>query len=180
MGADATREVRLAHLHHSVQSTGLCTPPSEEKLLEDYQTFELLLKMDAEGWRVLMKGKTTDKEVLETPSDFIAGGKKIWWIKHLAKTFSHYYLLALLTAASHKRPVPHIKINKHYNALMLGKVLPEPRSYTYKRKGTSKKSSLTLMSMNCCGDIVIIIALVKHLAVFDKLRLWLCYHLRIS
>ena len=127
----ATLQLSLA-LHSPTKALKV----SEGKPLHQQSHFELLWRLEQEGWtcRVKCKGnhkhvgkkeKKKPKAVLApvgsvtlVPIPYVHGGPKDWWIRYNSKTILDMYLVALLTAATHKKEVAHFKTGISYEDLM--------------------------------------------------------------
>jgi len=118
--------------------------------------FQLLVLLASEGWvcnvkaegqrseskKKKKKKKTkggheeTDEYIEKHKVAYIDGGDKNWWIKSGQTSVFHSYLLSLVTAKVHSKPVEHFKTNKYYECLLSGK------EHVIKKRGTNKSGFL--------------------------------------
>jgi len=82
---------------------------------------ELVSLLLSDGWTAhvhtrLARGATVpDEPVMET---YTVGKPKLYWITPKQTTFGEFYFRALLLAPQHGQPVPHLKAEKVYAALL--------------------------------------------------------------
>jgi len=96
--------------------------------LEECDVFELHHKLSQRGWSYAIT------EPRQIPKDYVHGDEKVWWLSPTSKTFSFYYFLALLQAASHKKPVPFKAVAAQYNAIIAGRDYVKKQSVKSRRR----------------------------------------------
>ena len=69
-----------------------------------------------------------------------------WWVRHTDNTYRAPYLIALLLAASHKKPVPHFATDQEYAAIIEGK--------DYVKKQRCKKAAFEFLADECLEGVV--------------------------
>ena len=101
--------------------------------LDSMNVLELHHKMVSEGWVLQQKLSLKQSRVLQkdlglaegsvdgSKQPYRVGEEKRWWLAPTQKTLSTSYMLALLKAGEHQRPVEHLRPNLYYVALLEGK-----------------------------------------------------------
>lgn len=130
---DAMGSVQVSNV---LRNTGFALRPRADKPDMDKNIFELLSLMSARGWvcyvqETAKRGKgrgnvgdasrATDQDnSTPKPQDYVAGDRKIWWVKPKQKTIFRNYLLCLLFPEAHGKSVPHFKTERFYTSLWTG------------------------------------------------------------
>ena len=97
--------------------------PRKGIALEDMARFELLAKLQAEGWSMALPKKGTKRQQLAYD-----GGDRVWYSKPTATTVSQAYLMALLSYPEHKQPVEPFRGDAYYEHIMSGKPWVQPQT----------------------------------------------------
>ena len=84
--------------------------------LEDMSTFELMRKMQAEGWACMLQPFRQKRAELT----FHVGDEKVYYVKRNQSTLQPLYLLALLRAGGHNQPVAPFSTVKYYKCILTG------------------------------------------------------------
>ena len=89
-------------------------------------TFQLLYLLLKDGFECCLKS------ILKQTIPYTLGGKKIFHLKFEQRLVHHYYIWALLAAATHGQEVIHFQINAYYRALVEGKEYILRQDYNWK------------------------------------------------
>ena len=100
-----------------------------DSALDEKSIYELLLWLDSKGWQHVAVAQKRDLR-RRGHSDTFAGEAKVWVTFEHARAVSRSYLLCLAKYPELQRPVPHLKSEKYYAALLKG----EPPSPKHKRR----------------------------------------------
>ena len=83
---------------------------------EDMSGYELMVELEASGWKHELVSRKERLRVRESP--YTADKPKIWYTVTSATTVCVEYLLALLLAPNHGKPVPHFRAASEYRELL--------------------------------------------------------------
>lgn len=82
--------------------------------LKEQEVLELLVQLEADEWRCQVQ----ESNVVAKP--YIVGEAKLFYLHPKSLAFNRWYLMALLTAETHKRPVKHRGGKGYYLSVMDG------------------------------------------------------------
>ena len=87
---------------------------------EEMEIIELMLSLERGGWsHISVLTKLEAKEIQKAP--YVAGdSKQVWYSYASDDNLNRDYLILLVTASDHGKPVPHLQKAAHY-AMMMGK-----------------------------------------------------------
>ena len=109
------RKVATAHRLHSPLPVFSAPSDAEVHVKANLSVVQLMLYLRQKGWACAQKvSRHTDPEPYKPAPDSV----KMWWIKASTQSLNAFYLLALATAGSHGKDVPHFKNQSVYKQIL--------------------------------------------------------------